>query len=167
MVLIDAVKAGRDSGVHVKVSVVGKFISENFKKIVLDRIANYRLENIFAFKGVLTGQAKHDEYLAADIFCFPTFFECESFGLVAVEAMQFKVPVILSRWRGVQTLIEDGAEGFLVPIQDAKALAEKITLLVNAPELRCRMGDQGRKRYLQEYSIEKYYQRLDECFRKI
>lgn len=164
LVLIDAVKIIVDSGAQVKVSVVGKFASENFKKTVIDRIAQFRLGAVFSFKGVLTGQAKYDQYVAADIFCFPTFFECESFGLVAVEAMQFKVPVILSRWRGVQSLIEDGVEGYFVPVRDAQSVADKLFQLVADPELRSRMGARGRERYLQQYSIEKFYQRMDECF---
>lgn len=164
LVLIDAIHLLKDAGVRVKVSVVGKFVSEDFKQIVLGRVAQYQLEEAIDFKGVLTGQAKHDQYLAADIFCFPTFFECESFGLVAVEAMQFKVPVILSRWRGVQSLIEDGVEGFFVPVRDAQSVANKLSKLVADPELRNRMGMKGRERYLQQYSIEKFYRRMDECF---
>lgn len=164
LILIDAIKCLKDAGVRVKVSVVGKFVSEDFKKIVLGRIAQYQLEEAIDFKGVLTGQAKHDQYLAADIFCFPTFFECESFGLVAVEAMQFKVPVILSRWRGVQSLIEDGVEGFFVPVRDAQTVADKLSKLVADPELRNRMGMKGRERYFQQYSIEKFYRSMDECF---
>lgn len=164
LVLIDAVKLLKDTGVHVKVSVVGKFVSEDFKQTVFGRIAQYQIEDAIDFKGVLTGQAKHDQYLRADVFCFPTFFECESFGLVAVEAMQFKVPVILSRWRGVQSLIEDGVEGFFVPVRDAQSVADKLSQLVADPELRNRLGARGRERYLQQYSIEKFYQRMDECF---
>lgn len=167
LVLIDAVKILRHSGMNVEVSVVGKFISEDFRQVVFDRISKFGLEGIFFFKGVLTGQAKHDQYLAADIFCFPTFFECESFGLVAVEAMQFRVPVILSRWRGVQSLIDDGVEGYFVPVRDAMAVADKLATLVADPDLRIRMGIKGRERYLKYYSVEMFYQRMDECFRSI
>ena len=167
LVLIEAIRILRDSGVRVKVSVVGKFASESFERTVLSQISELGLGDIFDFTGVLVGQAKHEQYLAADIFCFPTFFECESFGLVAVEAMQFQVPVIISRWRGVQSLIDDGNEGFIVPVQDAKAVAEKIALLAANPELRVRMGRIGRERYLQHYSIEMFYQRMDDCFANV
>ncbi len=164
LVLIEAAGILSKSGVQLKVNVVGKFSSESFMHTVTSRIAELGLEEVFEFTGVLIGQAKHDQYLAADIFCFPTFFECESFGLVAVEAMQFQVPVIISRWRGVQSLIDDGSEGFIVAVQDAKSVAEKIALLVVDPKLRERMGRKGRERYLQHYSIEMFYQRMDDCF---
>ncbi len=167
LVLIEAAKILRDSGVQVNVRVVGKFVSERFKHTVLNRISELGLADIFDFLGVLTGRAKHDQYLAADIFCFPTFFECESFGLVAVEAMQFRVPVIVSRWRGVQSLIDDGIEGFVVPTHDAKGVADKVELLVSNAELRKRMGEKGRERYLKHYSIEMFYERMDDCFGNI
>ncbi|MGZ5053608.1 MAG: glycosyltransferase family 4 protein [Methylobacter sp.] len=167
LILLEAIKILKDSGLHVKVNVVGKFASESFKQIVFGRISDSQMEDFFEFTGVLTGQAKHEQYLAADIFCFPTFFECESFGLVAVEAMQFSVPVILSRWRGVQSLISDGVEGFLVSDRDSVALANKLALLVANPDLRKRMGIKGRERYLQQYTTEMFYQKMDECFKNL
>lgn len=167
LILINAIKICIDLGVKVKVRVVGKFSSEIFKNILLNKIFDYQLSEFIEFTGVLTGQAKHEQYLTADIFCFPTYFECESFGLVAVEAMQFGVPVILSSWRGVQSLIVDGEEGFLVPAKDAEAVAKKISLLAHDPALRKTMGEKGRKRYLLEFTTDKFYQRMNECFEKI
>lgn len=164
LVLIDAIRILRDSGVDVRVNVVGKFASERFRQLTLRRVGEFQLEDVFRFSGVLTGRAKHDQYLAADIFCFPTFYECESLPLVAIEAMQFRVPVILSRWRGLPSLINDGVEGFLVPDRDSVTLADKIALLVANPALRRRMGMKGRERYLQQYNTKIFYQRMDECF---
>lgn len=167
LVLLDAIKIIKERGIIVKMNIVGKFSSKDFQQFVLGEIAKHGLENYFEFKGVLTGRDKFEQYLNADVFCFPTFFESESFGLVAVEAMQFCVPVILTRWRGVQSLINDGEEGFLVPVHDSQALADKIILLVADSDLRRKMGDKGRERFLQEYTVEKFYQRMDECFNDI
>jgi len=167
LVLLDAVKILKESGVVAMVTVVGKFASNDFKQIVLKKIVDYGLEEYFDFKGVLTGRDKYQQYLNADIFCFPTFFESESFGLVVLEAMQFCVPVIVTKWRGVQSLVDDGASGFLVPIHDGRAVAEKLTLLAADPELRAKMGAKGREMFLQEYVVDKFYQRMDDCFANV
>jgi glycosyltransferase involved in cell wall biosynthesis len=47
----------------------------------------FGLTERFEFTGVLTGAAKHQAYMNADIFCFQMFFQSESFGLVVAEAM--------------------------------------------------------------------------------
>ena len=78
--------------------------------------------------------------------------------------MQFELPVVASRWRGVQSLIADGETGFLTPAHDGKAMANRVEQLVLDSELRSQMGTAGRQRYLDEYSIEKFHTRMDHCF---
>jgi glycosyltransferase involved in cell wall biosynthesis len=167
LVLIDAARLAKRSGLRVKVNVVGKFVSEEFRQIITDRLASGGLTGDFEFRGVLTGQAKNEQYLNADIFCFPTFFESESFGLVVLEAMQFCLPVIATKWRGVQSLVQDGETGYLVPPHDSQAVADKIIALASDPALRERMGMNGRKQFLDQYTLENFHARMDECFAAI
>ena len=78
--------------------------------------------------------------------------------------MQFELPVVASRGQGVQSLVVDGETGFLTQVQDAQATANCIERLVIDSELRCKMGRAGRQRYLKEYSIEKFHERMNHCF---
>ena len=164
LVLIDAVRIVKQNGLQVKVNVVGQFASEEFRQKVIGRLAAYGLTEDFDFKGVLVGEAKSQQYLNADIFCFPTFFESESFGLVVVEAMLFSLPVIATRWRGVQSLVQDGETGFLASPHDSQAIADKVLVLASDSALRVRLGMNGRKQFLAKYTVEKFRQRMDECF---
>lgn len=164
LVLLDAIRILKENGVFVRVNVVGKFASECIQHSIYEIVTKNGLEEYVDFKGVLTGKAKLDQYLNADIFCFPTFFESESFSLVVVEAMQFCVPVIVSKWRGVQSLVHGGENGYLVPTHDSQAVADKIMLLATDPPLRKAMGKKGRDIFLQEYTVDKFYQRMDDCF---
>jgi glycosyltransferase involved in cell wall biosynthesis len=68
----------------------------------------------------------------------------ESFGKVLVEANACGKPVIATATTGAQEIIEDGYNGFLVPINDWKALADKILYLLNHPEKARSMGENGR-----------------------
>jgi glycosyltransferase involved in cell wall biosynthesis len=105
---------------------------------------------------VKRGREKWPYYSSADINCFPTFYEAESFGVVAIEAMMFENPIVATNWRALPEIIEDGETGYLVPIQDVDALSEKLEVLIKDHALRRRMGQNGRKKYLREYTIHKY-----------
>lgn len=164
LVLIEAARLAKERGLRVKVNVVGQFASGEFRQAVIERLASGGLGEDFDFAGVLTGHAKNEQYLNADIFCFPTFFESESFGLVVLEAMQFCLPVIATKWRGVQSLVQDGETGYLVPPHDCQALANRIIALASDPALREKMGMAARKQFLDKYTLEKFHARMDQCF---
>lgn len=69
----------------------------------------------------------------------------ESFGKVLVEANACGRPVVATATTGAKEIIKDGYNGFLVPIGDARALAEKILKLLKDDKLRASMGENGRK----------------------
>lgn len=167
LVLIEAVRHLVAEGLAVQVNVVGKFKSEEFRHTTMKRLEDFGLQNCFCFPGVLKGEAKWEQFRTADIFCFPSYFESESFGLVVAEAMQFQLPVVASRWRGIQSLVVNDQTGYLTTVKDSLEVAEKIILLAKDPEKRREMGAKGRARYLKEYSIEKFYTRMNDCFLEI
>jgi glycosyltransferase involved in cell wall biosynthesis len=164
LVLVDALRILAREGITAHVTVVGSFDSDRFKERAMRLIASHGLYDVFEFTGALTGRNKFERFLEADIFCFPTFFESESFGLVVLEAMQFGLPTVASRWRGVQSLVKDGETGYLVQPRDAEELADRLGILVRDPELRVAMGQKGRSRFLRECLVDTFYARMDECF---
>jgi D-inositol-3-phosphate glycosyltransferase len=83
-------------------------------------------------------------YSAAEVCVVPSHYE--SFGLVALEAMACGTPVIASRVGGLQLTVEDGVNGFLVPVGDADALAGKLRLILADSELRERLGANARRK---------------------
>lgn len=85
-----------------------------------------------------------EEMAAHDVFVFPSLFE--GFGLVLLEAMAMGLPVITTPNTAGPDLIEDGREGYIVPIRDAGAIAEKLELLHRDPELRDEMGRLAQER---------------------
>ena len=66
---------------------------------------------------------------------FPTFWQGEGFPGVIIDAYIAGLPVISSDWNMNSELIEDGETGFLVPVQNAKMLADKMLDLIKNPEL--------------------------------
>jgi D-inositol-3-phosphate glycosyltransferase len=80
-------------------------------------------------------------YAAAEVVVMPSHYE--SFGMVALEAMACGTPVIASRVGGLAHLIKDGETGYFVPAQDPEALAEKLRMVFNDPELRACLSTQA------------------------
>ncbi len=82
-------------------------------------------------------------YLASDLFMMLSAFD--TFGMVVLEAMASRLPVIVSSNVGAKDLVEEGVNGFVLPDRrDADAAAGKIVLLLDS-SLRVAMGEAGRR----------------------
>ena len=139
-----------------RLELVGSPQPAAFADSLTQAITDEGLAGYVEISGVLVGDDKWRAYRRSHIFCFPTFFESESFGLVLLEAMQFELPVVGARWRGVPSVVEDGKSGFLVEVHDVARLADRLELLMKDRNLAISMGRAGRTRYLQDFSLERF-----------
>lgn len=119
------------------------------------------------YVGKKYGVEKEEILSEADIFAFPTYYDYETFGLVNLEAMQFRLPIVSTFEGGIPDVIEDGKTGFLVPKKNTIALAEKLELLISNPELRNKLGKAGREKYENEFTINLFEQRLKDILSEI
>ncbi len=82
------------------------------------------LADAVRFVGAVPQEELPRYYSAADLMVVPSYYE--SFGLVAVEALACGTPVIATKVGGLQYIVQDGENGFLVPWRCAGFFAEKI-----------------------------------------
>jgi glycosyltransferase involved in cell wall biosynthesis len=162
MVLIEAARILARERPGTAIWLMGQFACASFEHIARDYCRQHGLEQVVSFLGECVHDTKWRYFRAADIFCFPSFYESESFGNVAVEAMMFGLPVVATRWRGIPDVVDDGVSGILVPIRDSAALAGALMRLIDDPELRRTLGMNGRRKYLDEYTVEKHIERMAE-----
>ena len=88
-------------------------------------------------------------YKTADIFVLPTWRE--GFPNTVLEASAMRLPVVTTTAVGAVDSVIDGETGFLVPVNDAEQLAEKLQTLIINPKLRQAMGANGRHRVLRDF----------------
>jgi len=81
---------------------------------------------------------------AYDIFLLPSLWE--GFGLVLLEAMSRRLPIIASAVSAIPEVVADGETGLLVPPRDPDALAEALRILLSDRLLRLHMGMVGEDR---------------------
>jgi glycosyltransferase involved in cell wall biosynthesis len=96
-----------------------------------------------------------------DIFCLSSGWE--GMPLVVLEAMSMGRPVISTRVRGIDEVVENRKTGIIVPLNDPKALAEACILLLNNYDLAAKMGKAGRRKFDQMFTVKKMineYQQL-------
>lgn len=160
--LVEAAKILYDKKNEFQLDIIGsssKIITvEMLMKIVDD---NY-LSNCVNVLGPLYGQEKNYYFSQADIFVFPTSYE--TFGLVNLEAMQYRLPVVSTFEGAIPEIVDDGITGFLVEKNNPIQLADKIEVLINNPDLRKQMGEAGRKKFLEKYTLEVFEQNMKNVF---
>jgi Glycosyltransferase len=165
--LIRAIRFVVESGNSIELRLMGKFDSAIYELKVRNVVEELQLTECITFCGVKSDIDKWQEYYNADIFCFPTFFESEAFPVVLLEAMQFSLPIVTTKWRAIPGIVHDGIEGYIVPIKDSGVLADKIRTLVDEPKLRSLMGDHARARYLTEFQSEIFHARIQKVFAEL
>lgn len=93
-----------------------------------------------------------DRYVAnADVLLLPS--SQESFGLVALEAMAYGVPVVASRVGGIPEVIKEKETGFLYPVGDIDGMAAATLRLLKDRDLYRKLSEAGRKRAEEIFSV--------------
>jgi glycosyltransferase involved in cell wall biosynthesis len=106
--------------------------------------------------------ARHEElpelYNRASVVVFPSLND--GFGLVILEAMACRVPVIATENTGGPDVIRDGVDGFIIPIRDVEALKERLLWLYEHRDACREMGVNARKRVEENFTVRHYGERL-------
>jgi len=90
----------------------------------------------------------------------------EGFGYVLVEAMAARIPTIATATSSIPEIVIDNETGLLVPPKNSKALAETIHSLLQSPERAAAMGNFGRKRMEELFSLKMMVEKFETVFQK-
>jgi glycosyltransferase involved in cell wall biosynthesis len=92
-------------------------------------------------------------YQAADLYLHPT--RADTFPTTVLEALACGIPVVASAVGGIPEQVVEGQTGYLVPVGDARALAERVLELLANEEPRLRMGRQAAEDAARRFGLNK------------
>ena len=147
---IEAAKILKQEGVEARFVLVGDSDPENPASIPNAQLSEWHELGIVEWWGERGNM--HEMLTQAHIVCLPSYRE----GLpkVLLEAASCGKPIIATDVPGCREIVHDGENGVLVPLKDSNSLADAIKELVNNPNKRDRMGENGRRLVEREFSEE-------------
>jgi phosphatidylinositol alpha-mannosyltransferase len=128
-VLLAALPALVERFGEIEILVVGRGDEDELREQADDLAGHLR------FLGQVDDATKASALRSADVYCAPNTGG-ESFGIVLVEAMAAGTPVVASNLDAFRRVLDDGAAGLLVPIEDPVALAEAVVAVLTDDALR-------------------------------
>jgi len=161
LTLIEACSLMQKAGRSFHLVCAGRFESESFRKEVELEIADHGLTETIEFPGELTGSEKWRAFREADVFCFPSHYHSESFGVVLIEAMSFGLPIVTTRWRGIPDVVGASGGAFIVEPKQPHLVAERLQALMGDVQLRASMGRKNRAWFCGHYTLAKYRERME------
>jgi GalNAc-alpha-(1->4)-GalNAc-alpha-(1->3)-diNAcBac-PP-undecaprenol alpha-1,4-N-acetyl-D-galactosaminyltransferase len=140
------------------------FVGEGLEKHnYINLTKSLELESKVSFVGNST--KVYDYYNSSKIFAFTS--QSEGFPNVLIEAMYFELPCISTNCpSGPSEIINEGSNGFLIPVNDQNSLEKKLSLLMSSEDLRKNIGENA---YLnaKEYQTENIVKRWDKIIQKL
>lgn len=151
---------------NLKLMIVGGSTPGETDGIEKNRIASIvkelNIEDITEF----VGRVQHEDlayyYAAADVCVVPSHYE--PFGLVAIEAMASRTPVIASNVGGLKFSVADGKTGLLVPPQDEIAFAKAIDSILSDEQWHQELATNARNRVEAKFSWDGVANQLDQQY---
>jgi glycosyltransferase involved in cell wall biosynthesis len=115
---------------------------------------------------VLAGYLEAAEALAAiDVFVLPSLWE--GFGLVLLEAMSARLPIVATRVSAIPEIVVDGETGLLVPPADPGRLAEAICALLSDPGRANLLAARGHQRMREQFTLESMIARTETVYERV
>ena len=127
-----------------------------------ERAQRLGLVNSVIFEGWANEERVREFYAQADIFVLPSF--AEGIPVVLMEAMATELPVISTWVNGVPELIENDRDGLLCAPGDSSGLAAAMDRLIRCPEIRTRLGTEGRRTVSRSMTYPEMFSPGQTCF---
>jgi len=143
--LIEALQYLKD--LPIKILIVGSFMNKEYEQILTSKVDKLNLKDKIIFRGFV--ENIEDEMKKFDISVLAT--KNETFGLVVIESMAQKIPIIAVNRGGPLEIIDNEIDGILFE-RDSKELAKKISLLYNDKNLREKIKLNGYKKVRNKFN---------------
>lgn len=162
-VLLEVVQRLREEYPTVHLVLAGSG-TEKFEDEVRSEIQRLGIGEAVELPGFVEGEEKALLLARSALFVLPS--HQENFGIAVVEAMDAGLPVVISRGVGIWREIEEAGAGIVVD-RDPSALADALASLLRNPELRRRMGMNGRELVRTQFAPDRIGRELLALYREM
>lgn len=160
--LLMALRKMKDRGISANLHIIGDGPERNR---ILFTANDLDLTSQVILHGKLSPTEVVNQLQQADIFVLSSL--SEGISNAVLEAMSCCLPVVTTDCGGMREAVQNGLEGFFVPLRDPDTMAEKLELLATNKELRERLGTNARKRVLTDFSLDIQAKEFYQLFSRI
>jgi glycosyltransferase involved in cell wall biosynthesis len=132
--------------------------------------ARLGLRDVVEFLGFVMTERLGELYATCDVYVHPAIIDdnddTEGLGVVLVEALANRCPVVASAVGGIVDVIKHEETGLLVPEKNEQRLADAILRLLDDPPLARRLGDTGREFAVQHFDWERITDETERLYRQ-
>jgi glycosyltransferase involved in cell wall biosynthesis len=161
VVLANRTLAEQHSAIRMKLVAAGTFVRSAEREKFEQLMAEAEFREAVDYIGFVSGETKKRTFIEADCFCFPTYYNAESFGLVIVEAMAFGLPIVTTRWRSLPEMFPANYAG-LVSVKSPETIAAAMLNLI--PQ---ETGAHFREMFLTRFTLDAHIARLAEAMQSV
>ncbi len=138
---------------------------------LIEQVKTLGLKNNVFLPGKVSSEALNELFATADMFVLPAIVDkngdTEGLGVVLVEAMTYKLPVIASNVGGIPDVIIPNVSGVLVEEKNAQSLADAIIDFMRNPDKIKKVGEMGFSFISKEFTWDKVIGDMDRLYRKV
>lgn len=161
--LFEAARQVAEEVPDVRFLLVGPVDGEKKDALTPETAREYGVDEICVFPGLRRDTP--ELYALMDVFALPS--HREGFPRAPMEASSMGVPCVVTDIRGCRETVEEGRNGLLVPLRDARALGQAILELLADPERARRMGREGTRIARERFDEELVFERVKSEYRRL
>ncbi len=137
----------------------------NIDNEIKSKINKYRLNKKIIFNKSISQSKLSEQYSESDVFI--TCSIEEGLSMVQLQAMSCGLPIICTPNSGGYEIIDNGNDGFIIPIRDIEELKKKILYLYNNRSICSQMGLRAQKKIKNNFSWEEYGKNVISTYQKL
>lgn len=161
---VAAAKQIKREGIKVEFLLAGEPDAGNPNSAQAEQVDVWREAQLITPLGRVNSMA--DLLREIDVMVLPSFYR-EGVPRSLIEAAAAGLPIITTNTPGCRDVVEDGVNGFLVPVRNSDALADALRKVLNDPALAERMGAAGRMKALAKFDEQLVFDQTVDVYREL
>lgn len=158
---VAAARQLKQDGLNVEFLLAGEPDAGNPNSVQADQVDAWREDRVVTPLGHVDDMTHL--LREVDVMVLPSFYR-EGVPRSLIEAAAAGLPIITTDTPGCRDVVEDGVNGFLVPVRDSSALANALRKVLEDPALAARMGAAGRAKALAEFDERQVFNRTVDVY---